>query len=507
MSDVTDAATTTTVGRWRELLGPKYLGVSTVLAGGVALYATNEFLTISLMPSAVADIGGHRWYAWVTTVYLVASVMAATTVHSTLMRFGPRLSYLLALSVFGVGSVACAVSPTMEALLVGRTVQGLAGGLLAGLGYAVINAALPEWLWTKASALVSAMWGVGTLLGPAAGGLFSQYASWRWAFGALAILTAAIGMLVPVAMPARRSAGIDVPRTPVPLWSLMLLGVAALAVSAAGVPRDARATVALLGLGALLVATFLVVDRRQPAGVLPPSIFGRGPVKWIYLTLGVLMAATMADMYVPLFGQRLAQLTPVAAGFLGAGLALGWTVGEIGSASMGNPRAISRTVAIAPAVMATGLALAAATMRDDAPPVLIAVWAVALITTGAGVGIAWPHLSAWAMSRVDDPAEGPTAAAAINTVQLIAGAFGAGLAGVVVNMTDTGGATPARWLLASFAVLAAFGLLASTRSGRRRAIISDAHAGRRRTADPIPVRQRPAGDPPAGREAPTTDGP
>ena len=41
-----------------------------------------------------------------------------------------------------------------------------------GLGYAVINTALPNTLWTKASALVSAMWGVGTLIGPAAGGLF-----------------------------------------------------------------------------------------------------------------------------------------------------------------------------------------------------------------------------------------------------------------------------------------------------------------------------------------------
>ncbi len=55
--------------------------------------------------------------------------------------------------------------------------------------------------------------------------------------------------------------------------------------------------------------------------------------------------------------------------------------------------------------------------------------------------MAWPHLSAWAMGCVDDPAEGGTAAAAINTVQLICGAFGAGLAGVVVNMTDRGDAT------------------------------------------------------------------
>ena len=78
------------------------------------------------------------------------------------------------------------------------------------------------------------------------------------------------------------------------------------------------------------------------------------------------MAATMADMYVPLFGQRLAHLTPVAAGFLGAGLAIGWTVGEISSASLRNNRVIVRTVSVAPLVMAIGLALAALTQYEEA---------------------------------------------------------------------------------------------------------------------------------------------
>jgi len=465
VSRVTTATITT--GSWHELLGPKNLGASTVLAGGVALYATNEFLTISLMPSAVADIGGHRYYAWVTTVYLVASVVAATTVHSLLLRLGPRLAYLLGLTVFGTGSLACAAAPTMEVLLLGRAVQGAAGGLLAGLGYAVINTALPSTLWTKASALVSAMWGVGTLVGPAAGGLFAQFGSWRWAFGVLVILTVVMAGLVPVALPARREAEVDDARIPIPVWSLLLLGAAALAVSVAGIPHDWRATVALLALGAALVAVFIYVDRRLPAAVLPPSTFGSGPLSWIYLTLGMLMAATMADMYVPLFGQRLAHLTPVAAGFLGAGLAIGWTVGEISSASLRNNRVIVRTVSVAPLVMAIGLALAALTQYEEASIGLVVMWALALLITGVGVGIAWPHLSAWAMSCVDDPAEGPAAAAAINTVQLICGAFGAGLAGVVVNLTETGDATPARWLFATFAALAALVVVASIRSGRR----------------------------------------
>ena len=68
------------------------------------------------------------------------------------------------------------------------------------------------------------------------------------------------------------------------------------------------------------------------------------------------------------------------------------------------------------------------------------------------------------MGAVDDPVEGGAAAAAINTVQLISGAFGAGLAGVVVNMTEGGEVTAARWLFGVFSALAAIGVVATYRS-------------------------------------------
>lgn len=465
---MTETAATETAS-WRELLGPKHLGASTVLAGGVAIYATNEFLTVSLLPSAVADIGGQRLYAWVTTVYLVASVITATMVNPVLVRLGPRWSYLTALAVLGAGSVVCALAPTMPVLLIGRTVQGAAGGLVAGLGYAVINAALPQSLWIKASALVSAMWGVGILAGPAMGGLFAQFGTWRWAFGSLAILTVAMMVLVPVALPGRsaeEAAKATDTGLRIPVWSLLSLGSAAFAVSVAGLPRNPAVTAGLLVLGAILVGFFLVIDRRAKVSVLPPTAFRPGPLKWIYLTLGLLMAATMVDMYVPLFGQRLAHLEPVVAGFLGVTVSIGWTTGELVSASLKKKSWTVRAVAMAPLVMATGLGLAALSQFDDTPVWAIVMWGVALAIAGTGVGMAWPHLSAWAMGGVDDPAEGGTAAAAISTVQLICGAFGAGLAGVVVNMTDHGDATAARWLFGVFAVLVAVGGVSSYRAGR-----------------------------------------
>ena len=66
-----------------------------------------------------------------------------------------------------------------------------------------------------------------------------------------------------------------------------------------------------------------------------------------------------------------------------------------------------------------------------------------------------------AMDSVKDPAEGGAAAAAINTVQLIAAAFGAGVAGVVVNTTKGGDVMAARYLYTTFVALAALGFFAS----------------------------------------------
>ena len=455
---MTDTASVT--GGWRQLLGAGYLGTSILLAGGVALYATNEFLTTSLLPNTVAEIGGSRLYAWVTTLYLVGSVVAAAMVNPMLLRVGARSCYLIGLAVFGVSSLICAAAPNMQVLIAGRALQGVAGGLLAGLGYAVINSALPRALWTRGSALVSAMWGVATVVGPTTGGLFAQLGLWRWAFVAMAVLTGLMAMLVPVAL-ARVEPSTAMAPMKVPVRSLLLIGAAALAVSVAQIPSNTLATFVLLAAGIALVGLFVLVDWRTHAAILPPSVFGPGPLKWIYLTMGALMGAAMVNTYVPLFGQRLAHLTPIAAGFLGAALALGWTVSEILSASLESPRTIGRVIVAAPIVVASGLALAAVARRGDTSPWTAALWAVALLVAGTGIGMAWPHLSVRAMAAVDDPAEGGAASAAINTVQLISAAIAAGLAGVVVNTAKGGDGMAAHWLFTVFTALCVAGVAVS----------------------------------------------
>ncbi|MFD0888110.1 MFS transporter, partial [Streptosporangium algeriense] len=138
-------------GSWGDLFHRGHLAVALVLAGGVALYAMNLYLTAALMPSIVEEVGGERYYAWVATGFLMAAVIASMLVSRLLGALGASGAYVLGFLVFAAGAVLNALSPTMELLLVGRVVQGFGGGLLAGLGYAVIRSALPDRLWARAA--------------------------------------------------------------------------------------------------------------------------------------------------------------------------------------------------------------------------------------------------------------------------------------------------------------------------------------------------------------------
>ncbi len=479
--DVVERGVDISTGSWRDLLASGRRGTVAVLCGGVLLFATDTYVTASLLPSAVAEIGGERFYAWVTTVYLLTAVVASALVGRLLAAWPARRAYVIALAAFGIGTAIDAVAPDMAVLLVGRAVQGVGGGLLAGLAYALIRTALPRRLWTRASASISAMWGVGLLVGPTLGGLFAELGRWRLAFVALVVVTVAVAAGVPAGL--RRSARTPAASPgPFPLASVLLVGGAAavlsvsgLAVSGDGVSGRGIA----VALGGLVVAMGLlvglvVVERRAGDGgarVLPSATFRRGGgFAALYLTVAVMMGVSAVEAFVPLFGQRLGGLEPVTAGFLGVALACGWVAGEMVSASVGRARAC---VTGGPALVVAGFAVLTATQHPAAGAMTVAVWAVALAVAGAGVGVAWPHLSAAAMAAGSDEAdasretdgEGDRASAAITMVQMLAFALGASFAGVAVAL---GGdpATSARLLYGGLGVLAVLGAVTAMRARR-----------------------------------------
>ena len=458
-----DLVRTREPGSWRELLGSRYAAVSAVLAGGVLVEASNVYLTTSLLPTIVADIGGAEYYAWTMTSFLVASVITSMLVSRLLTTRGAVTSYVLAFLLFTAGTVICAISPAMTTLLVGRAVQGLGGGLLAGLGYALIQRALPERLWARGAALVSAMWGVGNVLGPAVGGLFGQLGAWRLAFAVLAAVALALVALAVRAIP-RTETGPSA--TPVPFGSLVLLTASVAAVSVASIVSGI-ATALAIAVGVVLVAWFVRHERSARTSVLPKVAFERrSPLRWVYVTVVALAFGIGTEAFIPLFGQQIGALPPLAAGFLGAALSLGWSVVQVFSANAATARSVRALVIAGPAVLAAGLVGYGALQHTMPAGVVVAAWFAVLFVAGSGIGMAFPHLTVAALGATDDEEEGAKAAAGINTVLIIASAFSTAAAGVLVNLGAPNMVTSAHYLMFGFAVAAVLGVLPAVASMR-----------------------------------------
>ncbi|WP_436698713.1 MFS transporter [Nocardioides sp. BYT-33-1] len=445
---------------WAALLHRDLLPAVLVLSGGVALYAMNLYFTAALMPSVVASIGGAEYFAWAATGYLVVAVVATMLVGRTLERFGARRSYLAGFVLFGLGTVASAASPSMVVFVAGRGLQGAGAGLLIGLGYAVIRTTLPAHTWTQASSLVSAMFALGALVGPALGGIFAELELWRASYVVLAVVSALLALIATRALPAHTAS----PRRgdPLPLRSFVALTLAAALLSISSTTEGGRAVVLVVAGLATLVA-FLLIDARATHSVLPRITYlAGGRLKWVYLTVAALSAGVMVENFVPLFGQQLAGMTPVWAGFLGAVMSIGWSAAQVFSAGAG-PAAARRLVLLSPWLVAAGLAGYGLLQTAGAGAGSIALWAGFLLLAGIGVGIAFPHLTVAAMSSTPDPGEGARAAAAVSTTQLIAYTLTSAVAGNLLALGSEA-VDAARWVILGLAVLVAVGVVGSRRA-------------------------------------------
>lgn len=450
---------------WSDLLSGRHLVIVAILASGVLLYAMNLYFTAALMPSIVADIGGQAYYAWVTTSFVVSAIVVSLFVSRMLDWKGPGPAYVMAFLVFALGAAGNAASPTMDLLIVGRVVQGLGGGLLAGLGYAVIRAALPERHWARGTGAVSAMWGLGTLFGPALGGIFAELGLWRWAYGALAIVALLFALL---AQRAFAGMGGSPHRTPVPVASLVPLVLATVAISLSAIVPIGWPTLATVGAGLLLLVLFVLVERRARNTILPRITYRRGnALKWVYLTVAALSAGVMVETFIPLFSQQLAGVSPLVGGLLGAVLSLAWVIAQLLVVSVTSPAGQRRAVRAGPLLLTAGLIAYGLLQVDGAGTGLVVAWVAVLALAGAGIGLAWPLLGVAAMRSTHDPAEGGKAAAAITTTQLIAFSVTSALAGTLMAAGGDVAVDAARYVVLGVALLTLLGILTAGIATRR----------------------------------------
>ncbi|XAH23382.1 MFS transporter [Xylophilus sp. GW821-FHT01B05] len=463
MSVALDSPLAPATAAWGDLLRGRNGLRAVALTGGVALHAVNVHIVTTVLPSVVQEIGGLDWYAWNTTLFVVASIVGAALSVRLLAAWGPRGACLAALAVFALGSAGCALAPSMAWMLAGRSVQGLGGGVLAALSYALISVVFAPPLWPRAVALVSGMWGVATLCGPAVGGLFAQVGAWRWAFWALLPVCVLQALLVavqlrPAVLQPRDAAG-PVPR--IAVLQIALLAASVLAVAAGSLSPalgwQAAGVLAGLALGAAAIAR----DRRSAVRLLPRGATGLGtPLGAIYASVALLLIGTTTEIFVPYFLQTLHGHAPLMAGYLTAAMAGGWSVGSLLSSGR-TGAAAARLLRAGPLLCTAGLlAMALLAPLGGGWPAQIStpLVALALAAVGAGVGVGWPHLLTRVLALAPQGEEG-TASAAITTVQLYGMALGAAVAGLVANaagLTHPGGVAGAQqaavWLFACFAL-------------------------------------------------------
>ncbi len=435
------------------------------------LDGASTWVTTSLLLTAIEEIGGERFYAWTATVFMIASVIAALLVSRILSLRGPRGGFGVGIAAFAAGTGIAAVSPTMEVLLAGRVLQGFGAGLLAGLSYVTVQSLLPERLWSRGTGLVSAMMAVGFFVGPAIGGLFAQLGAWRLAFAVVMALTLPLVPLISRALPADRQAQAV---SPLPVLSLVLLTATAILISTAGVLSDPALTCAAIAAAFLLVAVFIMSERRPGARarVLPALAYSpRSTLRWLYLTRVLITAAASVEAFISLFGQRLGDLPPVASGFLGTTLPVGWALTQV-AVSGARPAMLARLSLAGPFVLAAGLAVTGLLQREGATPLTVAAWAAAYLVAGSGIGMAMPHLSTAVMGSTADPQEAAKASAAMNTIGLFAFSLGAALAGVLVNLGAPSMARSAHYVLFALAAIAALAGVTACLERRRGAALT-----------------------------------
>ena len=433
------------------------------------LHAINSFIVITILPTVVRDIGGLRFFAWSTTLYLVASLLSGALCTRMLRRFGARWAYRIALGAFLAGSLLCAVAPAMPVLLLGRAVQGLGAGTLSALSYTLVRILFAEHLWPRALSITSAMWGIATLLGPAVGGMFAEYGAWRAAFFSIAIITPGFALLVELTLP-RNIQRIGAQTGAMAFLNLGLLVGSVLIVSAASVVHDLHLNALGLAVALSGMAFFVWLESRRGIRLLPHGACNPlNPLGAAYAVQAMLLIGVNTEIFAPYFLQTLHFLSPLWAGYLTAFMSGGWTIGAVFLA--GVREAYGRLlIAAGPATMFValgGLTLLMPLLSGSTA--LCVVIAVLLTLLGLGIGMCWPHTGV-RIFRFAPDGEKDLAASAITVVVMVAQSFGSALGGLVTNaagLADPGGvagaASAAVWLFGSFGLAPLLAALAARR--------------------------------------------
>jgi EmrB/QacA subfamily drug resistance transporter len=293
------------------------------------LVAIDSTIIATAVPSVVKDIGGFTQFPWIFSIYLLAQAVSVPVYGKLNDLFGRKPVILWGIGLFLLGSIMCGAAWNIWLLIIFRAVQGLGAGATMPTTITIVGDLYTVRERAKVQGYVASVWGLASVIGPTLGGVFSEYASWRWIFFVnipLCLLAATmIGRRFHEKV-ERGHPAVDYRGAALLTGGLTLLILGVLEGGQAWAWNSA-ASLIVLGLSAAALIAFGFVERTAAEPVLPLWIFQRRLlVAGGLLAVGVGAVLLGLSSYVPLYAQDVLGTGPLVAGFALAALTVGWPI-------------------------------------------------------------------------------------------------------------------------------------------------------------------------------------
>jgi EmrB/QacA subfamily drug resistance transporter len=237
-----------------------------------ALFMENMDSTViaTSLPAIAADIGtSPLTLKLAITSYLLSLAVFIPASGWTADRFGARAVFSIAIAVFMVGSIGCALSSSVTDFVIARILQGMGGAMMTPVGRLVLLRSIDKSALVNAMAWVTVPALIGPVVGPPLGGFITTYFTWHWIF----LINIPIGLLG-IFMALRY---IDPIRSEDPerfdLYGLILAGIGlggiAFGLSVAGLNLlPWTIVVALIAVGSISMTLYVIHAKRTASPVL-----------------------------------------------------------------------------------------------------------------------------------------------------------------------------------------------------------------------------------------------
>jgi EmrB/QacA subfamily drug resistance transporter len=357
----------------------------------IGLAAIDSTIVATAVPQIVADLGGFSLFPWIFSIYLLTQAVTVPIYGRLSDVFGRKPVLLVGVGGFLAGSVLCAVAWNMVTLIVFRGVQGLAAGAILPTTTTIVGDLYAPAERGRIQGYISSVWGVSSIVGPALGGFFAQYWTWRgifWlnlpiGFGAAWLIQRHLHERV-----ERRAHRIDYAGALTLTVSCSLL-ILALLEGGVSWAWSSPASTVLFAAAALLLVAFVQIERTVAEPILPLWIFGHRTLlagNLAGLAIGAILIGQSS--YVPTYAQRVVGVGAVVAGFAMAAMTVGWPI-----AATLAPRVYLRVDFRSTALLGGVIAVAGCLLLALFVGGGSGIWRVAVASFVLGVGLGFASVS------------------------------------------------------------------------------------------------------------------